>query len=115
MPAMAVPRGIERGRASDPRRPSRRADRAVVDRARRPRSPGDTPAALRAPRLDWRDWLRRLPAPRAWLPAIRRLRAALIPRPAQAAAEATARTVDPTLPATAQIVAVQHPSVALPE
>src|SRR5882672_6193298 len=98
MPAMAVPRGIERGRASDPGRPSRPADRAVIDRARRRRSPTDRLAPRRPPRLDWRAWLRRLPPPRAWLSGIRRLRAALTPRSAEAPADAAARTLDPTAP-----------------
>jgi cell division protein FtsW len=112
---MAVPRGIERGRASDPGRRSRPADRAGLDRTSRLRSSADRLAVRRPPQLDWRAWFRRLSPPRAWLSGIRRLRAALTPRPAEAPADAAARTLDPTLPATAQIVAVQHPSIALPE
>ncbi|HEX3477150.1 MAG TPA: putative lipid II flippase FtsW [Kofleriaceae bacterium] len=109
-------------RADPQRAPTDRADRqrpptdrGAGDRARPPRAATARPAHPTAPRLDWRAWLRRLPPPRAWLSGIRRLRAALIRRPAEVPVDATARTIDPTLPATAQIVAVQHPSAALPE
>jgi cell division protein FtsW len=128
------------GRPTDPEptdraathRGRRRAptDRAAIERAGRPRAPTARPrqpiprgapppaASIRssiAPRLDWRAWLRRLPPPRAWIAAIGRLRAALARRPAEASAGASAHPIDPTLPATAQLVAVQHPSIALPE
>ena len=67
--------------------------------------------AGRGPRIDWARWrgaLRRWRAPRVdwarWLGALRRGRA---PDPEPA--------IDPTLPATAQLAPVQHPSVTLSE
>jgi cell division protein FtsW len=146
---MAVLRGIEHGRATDPRptdpdptdrvprrrAPTERADRATDprptvpdptdraprrrapteradrrppterpagDRAGRPRSPTQWPAPTVATRLG--TWLGRLPPLRAWLAGLGRLRAALTRRPA-----------DPAVGAAAPIVAVQQPSVALPE
>jgi len=67
--------------------------------------------AGRGPRVDWarwRDTLRRWRAPRVdwprWLGALRRWRA-----------PSAEPAIDPTLPATAQLVAVQHPSVTLSE
>jgi len=83
-------------------RPASPASRAAIQ----PTSPA------RAGQLDWRAWLGRLPPPRAWLGGLRRLR---IVRGARSGGPRVEATIDPTLPATAQIVAVQHPSTSLSE
>jgi cell division protein FtsW len=58
----------------------------------------------------WLGMVRRLPSPRSWLGLFRRVPAIL-----RASGSAGGSAIDPRLPATAQLVSVQHPSATLPE
>lgn len=103
--------GLDRRAGNRPAsRPGGKRAEPLADRAERR---ANERTARRAPdpsrRIAWPAWLGRLSPPRgglgrlrAWIAAAR---ARSSPRP----------SIDPTLPATAQIVAVQQPSAALPE
>ncbi|HMG24020.1 MAG TPA: putative lipid II flippase FtsW [Kofleriaceae bacterium] len=106
--------GVDR-RAADP-------TPAVAGRSARPTSSLGPSATARGARIAagiaasgaaWRACRRRLPPAAVWLSWLRAVLGVVRP---DARGDAALRpTLDPTLPATAQIVAVQHPSAALPE